>query len=150
MNNKYVKWIYVFIWAAVIFMFSSQNGSASDNNNKFILFILNILGIDMNSLFGDMSSFIIRKAAHFTEYFILYYLLFNALSQSLNRRRSLIKALIITFLYACSDEFHQIFVKDRGPSIRDVMIDTSGGMMGFLLKIFFNKYKGQHLAGKGL
>jgi VanZ family protein len=42
-------------------------------------------------------------------------------------------AFAICVLYAASDEFHQGFVADRGPSIVDVMIDSAGVMAGTLL-----------------
>ena len=42
-------------------------------------------------------------------------------------------ALAGAFLVACCDETIQRFVPDRGPSFRDVMIDTSGALAGMIL-----------------
>ena len=39
----------------------------------------------------------------------------------------------IVFLYAASDEFHQIFVALRTALVSDVIIDTTGGTIGLLL-----------------
>ncbi|MGL6119966.1 MAG: VanZ family protein [Fusobacteriaceae bacterium] len=36
-------------------------------------------------------------------------------------------------LYAMTDEYHQSFIIGRGASIRDVIIDASGGLSGALL-----------------
>jgi VanZ family protein len=36
-------------------------------------------------------------------------------------------------LYAASDEWHQSFVKGRGPSARDVLIDSAGALAACLL-----------------
>jgi VanZ family protein len=41
-------------------------------------------------------------------------------------------ALSFVFLYAASDEFHQIFVPSRTPLVSDVFIDTAGGTIGLL------------------
>lgn len=35
-------------------------------------------------------------------------------------------SVLISFLYAVSDEYHQSFVPGRGPAFRDVLIDTIG------------------------
>lgn len=128
------KWAYVIIWMAIIFFFSCQNGEASSNNNKFIEQILLYFGIDVNSIFSGNGSYLIRKVAHFTEYFILFYLIFNALNEDVSYRKGLIISLIITFLYACSDEFHQSFIPDRCPSFKDVIIDTGGGTLCMVIK----------------
>ena len=34
---------------------------------------------------------------------------------------------------AATDEFHQTFVRSRGPSIRDIMIDSGGAIVGLLV-----------------
>jgi VanZ family protein len=129
MSRRIKKWGLVLIWMIVIFLFSSQNGDKSSENNKFIVYILNTLGIDINTILSGNADFIIRKAAHFTEYFILYFLLYNALKEDFYFTHSTMFALIITFLYAVSDEFHQSFVPGRGPAFKDVLIDTSGGVV---------------------
>ncbi|KOA19373.1 VanZ like family protein [Clostridium homopropionicum DSM 5847] len=137
--HKYLNWILVLIWMLVIFAFSSDPAAVSDEKSGLVIKILNNLGIDLNSAFGKLSNFIVRKIAHFTEYFILYMLLFNALrnhnidGNKITKGKALFFALIITFLYACSDEFHQIFVPGREGRFRDVTIDTSGGLFGMIL-----------------
>ena len=40
---------------------------------------------------------------------------------------------LLVLLYAASDEFHQRFVPSRDASLRDVLIDTSGGALGLLI-----------------
>ena len=117
----------------LIFIFSSQVGKVSNENNKFVIYIFNLLGLDLNSIFGTLSDFIVRKAGHFTEYFILYVLLYRAINKNKEVDiKVFIGALLIVFLYACSDEFHQVFVPGRGPAFRDVLIDTCAGLLAFL------------------
>lgn len=48
-------------------------------------------------------------------------------------------ALGICILYAISDEFHQLFVPGRGGQIRDVLIDSTGAIVG--VAICFKKDK---------
>ena len=38
--------------------------------------LFSIIGIDLNNHLGEIASFVVRKAAHFTEYFILYFFLY--------------------------------------------------------------------------
>lgn len=74
-----------------------------------------------------------RKCAHLTEYAVLALLLWRAVRRpGKNDPRPWIwpeagLALAIAFLYAASDEFHQIFVPTRTAQVSDVFIDTVGG-----------------------
>jgi VanZ family protein len=138
MKKKHIDWILVIGWMILIFMFSSQAGEVSKENNKFVIYVFNLLGLDLNSIFGVLSDFIVRKAAHFTEYFILYVLLYRAMNTKKDVGiKVFIEAIIIVFLYACSDEFHQAFVPGRGPAFRDVLVDTCGGLTAFLIMYIF-------------
>lgn len=73
---------------------------------------------------------LLRKLAHFTEFACLGALLFWLLSM---QRKPWGMALPGGFLVACADETIQRFVPDRGPSFRDVLIDTSGVAVGMIL-----------------
>lgn len=77
--NKYFKWILVIVWMIVIFMFSNQPANISDEKSRFVVHLFNAIGINLNSIFGNLANFVVRKISHFSEYFILYLLLFNAL-----------------------------------------------------------------------
>jgi VanZ family protein len=133
LKSKYFKWLLVIIWMMVIFSFSNEPAVVSDEKSNMVINILNYLGIDLNSVFGELANFIVRKGAHFTEYAVLFLLLNNALKDSLSMKNSLLAAILITFLYACSDEFHQTFISGREGKIRDVLIDTSGGAAVLLI-----------------
>ena len=70
---------------------------------------------------------LLRKIAHFTE--------FAALGAALSWRFGMLEkrkmmALVYGFGAACVDETIQMFVPDRGPGIRDVVIDTCGVAAG--------------------
>ncbi|MCY6355830.1 VanZ family protein [Clostridium sp. ZS2-4] len=128
----YFKGLLLIIWMAIIFNFSNDPAVVSDEKSGFILKIFDFIGLDLNSIFGTLANFIVRKMGHFTEFFILYVLLYNVLKESFSKKRALTMALACTFLYACSDEFHQIFIPGREGRFRDVLIDTSGGIAGVL------------------
>lgn len=139
MKRKHLKWALVIIWAIVIFMFSNQTGDVSNNNNKFVVDLFNLIGLNLDTYFGGMVDFIIRKLAHFIEYFIFYYLIYNALIENQSHRSSLLHSIIIVFFYACLDEIHQAFIPGRGPRIWDVFLDTGGGLLCMLLRILWKK-----------
>ena len=149
MQKKHLNWILVIGWMIVIFMFSSQVGEVSNENNKFVIYVFNLIGVDLNGIFGALSDFIVRKASHFTEYFILYILLYRAMDIKKNLGiKVFIGAILIVFLYACSDEFHQAFVPGRGPAFRDVLVDTCGGLTAFLFMYICHIKKKFHSSNK--
>ena len=73
---------------------------------------------------------LIRKAAHFTNYGILFWLLIRG---PLAGRPY--AALACCVIYACLDETHQIFSAGRGPSLYDVALDSSGALFGRFLEL---------------
>lgn len=134
MNRKQFNWIMVIGWMVLIFIFSSQAGDVSNENNKFVIYVLKLIGIDINSILGNLSNFIIRKAAHFIIYFILYILLYRAINTKKTVGiKGFIVPILILILYAISDEVHQAFVPGRGPALKDVLVDTTGGLTAFLI-----------------
>lgn len=85
--------------------------------------------------FIDSITFVVRKAAHMTEYAILAILWCTTLGAlGVCGKKKILIAFLIAFGYACTDEFHQSFVPGRGPSPVDVMIDSTGAAIGLLLR----------------
>lgn len=128
--KKWLSWFAVLAWMAVIFSFSSQQGSDSGSlSGSIVTFILQFLPDGFFS--HDTAHLILRKGAHLTVYLILGVLTANALRFSgLTGRKTFAYALIICALYATSDEIHQGFVPGRGPSALDVLIDSVGAAIG--------------------
>jgi VanZ family protein len=135
MNKRKMKLLMLITWMAIIFLFSHQPADLSNENNEFVVQLFNLLGLDLNSAFGAFTDFIIRKAAHFTEYFILYVLFFNVIKDRHGYTKALVYSLMGVFLYACTDEFHQLFVPGRSGKFVDVIIDTTGGLVA--LTVFY-------------
>jgi VanZ family protein len=76
---------------------------------------------------------ILRKFAHWFEYFVLAILVLRALRRDDEAElaaRTLIWTIGGVTAYAVSDEFHQMWVPERTASAIDVMIDALGGVCG--------------------
>lgn len=124
-KSHWTRWSLVLIWMAVIFALSHQANS----------------GTVTEEYFGVMNV-PIRKMGHLGEYLILYVLLRWALSgieSSITKHYSLL-ALILSILYAASDELHQHFVIGRSASARDVLIDSIGALLGLILYLLMTKF----------
>jgi VanZ family protein len=67
---------------------------------------------------------VVRKLGHITGYALLTAAWWWALRAVVHR--PLIWAIGISLVYACSDEFHQTFVRGREGTPRDVVIDAIG------------------------
>ena len=85
------------------------------------------------SALADRASYIIRKAAHVTEYAVFASLLWLRLSGEEKRRARL--ALIAAAAVAGIDETIQIF-SHRGSQFTDVCLDTIGALVGIVLMVF--------------
>lgn len=132
----------ILLWLGVMFGFSAQNGDTSGQLSGTVVdSVLRILHPDLEAMepearteLFDTWQFIIRKTAHFTEYAILaVFLSLFSFTYEGGKKRKIILILLFIILCASGDEFHQKFVDGRGPSLRDVGIDTAGGAAGTAL-----------------
>lgn len=114
-------WLPVYAWAFLIFYLSSIAGLATGLPHEFDL--------------------IIRKIGHIGEYFVLTYLIWRAFrSYGFPSRDCFILGALGSFIYAGSDEFHQFFVSHRHGCFLDVLIDSVGIIIFWLLlKLFYHK-----------
>jgi VanZ family protein len=130
-------WLPVLIWMALIFSASSDNKSFQ-HSSRIIGPLLRWLFPHISEHTVDWVVLVFRKCAHLTEYAVFGFLCWRALRKPVkNDLRSWSwkeagLAVFLVALYAGSDEFHQSFVPGRDASIRDVMIDTIGGIVGLL------------------
>ena len=96
--------------------------------------------LDMTAEAGGIP---LRKIAHFTEFTALGVLL-SWLYAMLQKGKHY--PLISGVAAACLDETIQMFVPDRGPSILDVLIDSSGVITGMLLLMLgYSRYRKRNL-----
>ena len=131
----------------VIFGFSAQSGKDSSRMSlKVTETVVSVVdkamkhGWDESERARKVESyhFYVRKAAHMTEYCIL------AITIALPLYVYGLRGFLLLFvaggacvLTAAGDEYHQSFVAGRGPSVRDVLIDSGGALIGvFLTQVF--------------
>jgi VanZ family protein len=77
-----------------------------------------------------------RKAAHMFMFGVLARLLARAFQGQTpwSWKRIFTWSLALSFLYACSDEWHQRFVPGRQCAATDVLIDSFGAWLALVLK----------------
>ena len=120
-----LRWLLLLGWMGLIFMFSADSDSGATSGG-----ILQALVGLFSGVLGPIAPetrewlhLLLRKAAHFTEYAVLALLWTGVLKPG---PRRWLWAFLLTTGYAATDEIHQIFVPNRGPSPIDVLIDASG------------------------
>lgn len=128
-----VSWVLVVICMGIIFFLSAQNGEeSSDLSGSFVMALLNGLGIVIDE--G-----ILRSIAHCLEFMGLSVLLFNAIYVSWCLKITPIIAFFSTVLYAITDEIHQIFVPERAFQISDILVDSTGALIGVIASFIILK-----------
>ncbi len=89
---------------------------------------------DLRVSSDDTLDLVLRKLAHLLVFGILFVLVERALrSERTTTRASLALAWLATFAYACSDEWHQTFVRGRAGQPSDVAIDMVGATLAAAL-----------------
>ena len=137
-KRRFLYIIPVIFWMAFIFYMSAKNAEASSSLSGGITERLgDVFEVIRNDTPVERESFmsafetIIRKLAHMAEYGVLFGLVLLAVkkvSYASKRAYFYILSLVICFLYACTDEFHQLFVPGRDGNVVDVLIDMSGAL----------------------
>jgi VanZ family protein len=122
------RWWPALAWAIVISTFSTGLFT-SENTSRVIIPALHWIFPHASWQTLYEMHHIIRKCAHFTEYFIFSLLILRAIRGGRHEVRLawVFAVIILVAGYASLDEFHQSFVPGRTPAVGDVLIDTSGG-----------------------
>lgn len=136
---KAASWIPAIIMAFVIAGFSGQDSTQSQGlSGRVAAFIVDAadgLGIidadDETRLdFIGKLQYPIRKGAHMTEYAVFTLTVMFAFFVCGVRGGMLyVLSVLVTIVYAASDEIHQLFVPGRSGQVKDVLIDTFGGIL---------------------
>ena len=128
---------------AAIYLFSAQSGESSGALSYRVSYeiveakdrILNTQkSEDQLAAEAHAIHYYVRKVAHMTEYFLLALCVsFPLYVYGVRGIWLLLLAGIICVGFAGLDEYHQSFVANRGPSVKDVGIDSIGVLAGILL-----------------
>lgn len=128
-----VSWVLVIICMGIIFFLSAQNGEeSSDLSGSFVMALLNGLGIVIDE--G-----VLRSIAHCLEFMGLSVLIFNAVYVTWFLKITPIIAFLGTVFYAITDEIHQIFVPGRAFQISDILVDSTGALIGVIASFIILK-----------
>ena len=135
-------WGPALLWAAMIFVLSTDSFS-SDHTSRIVEPLLRWLfpGISAASL--GYVHHIIRKCAHFTEYFIFFLLLYRGL-RGIRRGWHLTSAALAWFIaagYSALDEIHQSFVASRGASPWDSLLDSASALVAVVVVYLFYRLR---------
>ena len=124
-------------WIAFVWGHSLIQGPQSSLESGMVVTLLRPLFEVVGVTDADLMAFLVRKAAHFTEYAILG-VLARGLFGSLHAERGvcpLPAGLLVAFVPVV-DECIQLFVPGRSGQLTDVLIDLSGVIVGALLAHF--------------
>lgn len=127
-RGRRIAFTLLFLWVAVILLLGSSQGSMAQTSR----FIRPLIEYFLPNVAPDTVVLIhtlVRKAAHFTEYFIFSLLAIRAFSFVRNRRvsgRRYLLAIAAGLFLAVADESLQSFNDSRTASVYDVMIDMVG------------------------
>ena len=127
--KEHVKTIHVAVVILIMIFIFIQSALPADlssmESNVIVQMLAQFVSIDPESI-----SFVVRKAAHFTEYLILGCALVPVMRE---HGKKAILAWVIGSAYAVTDEIHQYFVSERSCEIRDMCIDSCGVLVGVLI-----------------
>ncbi len=112
---RWSAWVFLFGWMGLIFLLSNQPSLPQAPDIR----------VDI----------ILKKLAHAAAYALLFLLWARALNSipSFSSKWVLVLALGLTICYAISDEWHQTFVPGRHGQPADVLIDSAGALLAFIL-----------------
>ena len=146
MHRKIIKIFIVLLCMIIIFSFSSDDDKASDKKSDGVIISVAKL-IKRNNLskkekikYINKYVVFVRKGAHFIIYFALGLSLISLIREyRILDLKAILIALLIAILYACSDEFHQLFISGRSGQISDIFLDSFGSFIG--ISIYYLIYK---------
>jgi VanZ family protein len=125
--NRLITWAEVFAWIGLILFLSGERFGAS-HTWIALKYWVDLLNLPISPAALPVVHLAMRKAAHFTEFFVLGLLLYRALLGNLKEFRFKAAWWVIGagLLCALADEAHQMLVVSRTPSLRDSFLDFSG------------------------
>lgn len=147
--------MFIFGWVYGIYKLSSMTSDNSNGNSRNIISIFIEDTLDITNKYGITNSHPddnklnkatillnkpLRKVAHASVYFILSILILFTINYLFKNKKYIISSIItiiLIVLLAGFDEYHQTFVNGRTGNIKDVVIDSAGGLIGIL---FYGTY----------
>ncbi len=116
--------ILTLLWLAMVLLQAFLPGSASYAESNGVLALANVI-------FPWLTHSVLRRAAHFIEYFLLGFLMTGTFCYA--RKFTIFKPMFFCLFTALCDETIKIFAVDRLAQISDIWVDAAGAMAGILL-----------------
>ena len=130
-----LTWVVTLAWVGNISLLSTGAYSASVTGT-LLAELLRALHMHLSPHAFATLHFLIRNAAHCTEYAIFSLLLFHSFDPRYPpywSTRSALAAFAAAGFFSLMDEYHQSFVPGRTASLRDCAIDTIAALAALLL-----------------
>lgn len=141
----------IIAWCTTIFNLSGMSSENSNGKSKGIVEQAIVKVLDATNEAGitdshpddeklakaaELINAPLRKVVHATVYFVLALLLLTISRIIFGSKKYLLSCtitILLCFIFAMTDEYHQTFVDGRTGQMMDVMIDTAGACVGILL-----------------
>jgi VanZ family protein len=139
-------WLPVLVWMAIIFS-ASADSKSGPTSSRLIAPFVRFFVPDISPENLDEIVFVVRKAAHVTEYAVLSWLLARALTKPATptgawTRKAALAAWLVASLYSTTDELHQSFVPNREARWADIIIDSTGAALGIVGFFWYGRFRG--------
>lgn len=145
------SWMIVVLWVVLIFTLSVQTAEQSAGLSSKVTEIIVQTVSWVFSVDSDVKAIdkmakkihnLVRKFAHGGLYFVLGVLVINSFIQiGIKSFKAYIYAVIFCIAYAVTDEAHQTFVAGRSGLVSDVLIDTTGAIVGISIRWIYKIFK---------
>jgi VanZ family protein len=123
---KKIRWGIFLFWVCLTVFLCLQDGRSSGELSSFIA---GIIHADEN---------VLRKFAHFFVHFVLAFLAYQAITVSVKKKSTAVLCtVLLSLIFAVTDEFFQTVVIDRSAELRDVIINMSGVFSGTFIGFLF-------------
>lgn len=112
----------------IVFVFSNQNGSLSNDYSDAIAGLLRIERMDgykRLSIQPWIMGYSLRDCGHMALYALIGLITFVALPGKRYFRKALL-SVVFCLVVSCVDEYHQIFVPGRSGQVEDLILDAMG------------------------
>jgi VanZ family protein len=120
---------------AVMFVLSTDT-FAAEHTGEVLWHVCSVLAPQVTYEQYRLLHFLIRKAAHLTEYAILACLLLRAFRAGAAETwywRWATLSLVLVVIHAGLDEYHQAYTQYRTGAVADSVLDMSGGLIALAL-----------------
>lgn len=121
-----ISLIIVLALFVLIFCLSHESGEDSTETSGWFTDLLNFI------LPFPVTESVVRTLAHFSEFACLSFFM-NNLFVAKKEKLCPGTACVLSFVYAITDEIHQIFVPDRACQFQDMMVDLAGIVSGMFV-----------------